>query len=110
MNASPAPVVIAAAVNKARREITAHFMQMNAAAPGDAVAFVPGKLIVRRQFEKMLARGVVKEAGKGLYWLDIPAYNADTQARRNRLVPVVIVVALTLAAVLTLAYQGGGLD
>jgi hypothetical protein len=104
--ASQAPVVIAAAVNKARREITAHFMQMNAIAPGDAVAFVPERLIVRRQFEKMLAKGVVKQAGKGLYWLDIPAYNAETQSRRARLVPVVIVVALIIAAVITLGYRG----
>ena len=108
--ASQAPVIIAAAVNKARRDITAHFMQMNAVAPGDAVAFVPGKVIVQRQFDKMLARGVVKQAGKGLYWLDIPAYNADTQSRRNRLVPIVIVLVLILALVLTMGYQGGGLD
>ena len=104
--ASPAPVVIAAAINKAKRQITGHFMQMNAVAPGDAVAFVPERPIVRRQFDRMLASGVVKQAGQGLYWLDIPAYNADTEARRRRLVPIVIVVALILAAVITLGYRG----
>lgn len=106
MASSPAPVIIAAAINRARRAITAHFMQMNAVAPGDAVAFVPDRLIVRRQFEKMLAKGVVKQAGPDRYWLDVPAYNADTQARRNRLVPIVIVVVLILAAVITLGYRG----
>ena len=106
MSASPAPVIVAAAVNRARRQITAHFMALHAIAPGDAVAFVPARPIIRRQFEKMLARGVVKEAGNGLYWLDIQAYNADTEQRRARLVPVVIVVALILAAAITLAYRG----
>lgn len=110
MAGSPAPVIIAAAVNRARREVTGHFMQLNAVAPCDAVAFVPGTLIVRRQFEKMLRRGVVKQAGQGLYWLDIPAYNADEQSRRNRLVPIVIVVVLILVAVIMFGYTGSTLD
>lgn len=106
MASSPAPMIVAALVSKARREITAHFMQLHAVTPGDAVAFVPDKLIVRRQFDKLVARGVIKQAGKDLYWLDTAAYNNDIEARRRKLVPVVIVVFVVLAAVLTLAYQG----
>jgi len=103
---SPAPVIIAAAVNRARRQITAHFMALHAVAPGDAVGFVPARPIVRRQFDKMLAHGVVKEAGKGLYWLDIDAYNADTESRRARLVPIVIIVTVLFAGLMLFLYQG----
>jgi 4-amino-4-deoxy-L-arabinose transferase-like glycosyltransferase len=101
---------IVAAIYKAEREITGHFMQMHAVAPGDAVAFVPGNRSVRNQLDRMLARGAIKQAGQGLYWLDIPAYNADRQRRRSRLVPIAILVAVIAALALTLGYRGGGLD
>ena len=105
MNANAAPVIVAA-INRARRQISGHFMHHRAIAPGDAVDFVPDRPIVKRQFEKMLARGVVKQAGAGRYWLDIDAYNADIARRRGRLVPVVIALAILAAVLLTFLYQG----
>jgi len=104
--ASPAPVIVAAVVNRARREITAHFLAFHAISPGEAVAFAPASPIARRQFEKMRTAGVVREAGKDLYWLDVPAYHADIATRRAKLVPVVIIVSLLAAAVLLLLYRG----
>lgn len=106
MSTTPAPVIVAGVGNAARREITAHFLAFHAISPGDAVAFTPAKLVAQRQFEKMLASGAVKQASKGLYWLDVAAYHAEIEARRARLVPVVIVASLVIAAVLLFFYRG----
>ena len=104
MASSPGPVIVAAANNRAQREITGHFMALHAIAPGDAVAFVPGRPAVQRQFDKMRASGVIREAIKGHYWLDVPGYYADIQSRRSRMVPIVIAVSLAIAGAITMLY------
>ena len=77
-----------------------------AVTPADAVEYKPGRAIVQRQFDKLVARGVIVPVGEGRYWLDTAAYNADIEARRRRLVPIVIVVVLIVAAAITLGYRG----
>jgi hypothetical protein len=97
---------IAALVMRARRKIAAHFMAQHAISAEEAVGFVPGSLIMKRQFECWQARGVVRQAGPGRYWLDLNAYRADDEARRRRMVPVVVVLVLILVGVMMLFYQG----
>ena len=93
--ASPIPI-IAALVTRARRRIAAHFFVHHATSAQDAVPFVPERPIARRQFERMQARGIVREAGRGRYWLDTAAYQANIERRRSILVPVVIALAVLL--------------
>ena len=103
---SPAPA-IAAMVMRARRKIASHFFVHHAVSAEDAVAFVPDRLIMRHQFEKMQTRGVVRDAGGGKYWLDTAAYQADIDRRRRILVPVVLVLVVLAALVLMLVgYRG----
>lgn len=103
---SPAPA-IAAMVIRARRKIAGHFFVHHATSAEDAVAFVPDRLIMRRQFERMQARGVIREAGAGRYWLDTAAYQADLDRRRRILVPLVIMLMVATALVTALAgYRG----
>ncbi|MES2989686.1 MAG: hypothetical protein V4808_17475 [Pseudomonadota bacterium] len=97
--ASPAPA-IAAMIMRARRKIAGHFFVHHATSAEDAVAFVPQRRIMRRQFEQMQARGIVRDAGSGKYWLDTAAYQADGDRRRRILVPVVIVLAVVAAGVI----------
>jgi hypothetical protein len=103
---SPAPA-IAAMVMRARRKIAGHFFVHHATSAEDAVAYVPQRMIMRRQFEHMRARGILRDAGSGKYWLDTAAYQADIDRRRRILVPVVIVLAVALALAIALAgYRG----
>lgn len=103
---SPAPA-IAAMVMRARRKIAGHFFVHHATAAEDAVAFVPQRPIMRRQFEQMQARGVIRDAGGGKYWLDTAAYQAESDRRRRRLVPIVILLCVAAAAVIMWAgYRG----
>ncbi len=103
--ASPMPA-IAAAIMRARRKIAAHFFVHHAVSAEDAVTFVPDRHIMRRQFEHMKARGVVREASPGRYWLDTAAYQAEIDRRRAILVTVVIVLCLVIAGVVLFFYRG----
>lgn len=100
------PAIIVAAGRRAQRRITAHFLAQHAIGPGDAVAFVPDRPSVQREFARMRARGVIHEVGKGTYWIDVAAYNRDIEWRRRSLVPIVIAVVVLLALVLTVFYRG----
>ncbi|RYY28990.1 MAG: hypothetical protein EOP62_01345 [Sphingomonadales bacterium] len=104
--ASPAPA-IAAMIVRARRKIAGHFFVHHATSADDAVAFVPQRAIMRRQFEKMQARGVIRDAGGGKYWLDTAAYQADIDRRRRKLIPIVILLCVAAAVVIMLlGYRG----
>jgi hypothetical protein len=103
--ASPVPSIIAAMALQARRRIADHFCVQHAIGAEDAVAFVPQSRIDRGQFERMLGRGIVREAGEGRYWLDIQAYHDEIESQRRKLVPIVIVVAVITAGLILLAYR-----
>ena len=102
---SPAPA-IAAAIVRARRKIAAYFFVEHAISADEAVAYVPRGRIERTEFGRMRARGVIRETDQGKYWLDTAAFQADADRRRAILVPVVIVLAVAAAVVLTFAYRG----
>jgi hypothetical protein len=104
--ASPVPSIVAAMVSRAGRRIADHFYVHHAISAEDAVAFAPQNPIERGQFERMQARGVVREAEPGRYWLDITAYQAEAEARRRTLVPIVIVLCVIVAGLITLGYRG----
>jgi hypothetical protein len=96
----------AAAVARSGRKVVAYFYAMHAISAEDAVSYKPERPVDARQFERMRAGGLVHEASPGKFWLDIPAYEADRSARRRRLVPIVILLALIAAAIPLFFYQG----
>ena len=104
--ASPVPSMIAAMIVRARRRIADHFYVQHAIGAEDAVAFVPQSRIERGQFERMLARGVVRQAGEGRYWLDIDAYRGEIESQRRKLVPIVIILTVIFAGLILFAYRG----
>jgi hypothetical protein len=103
---APPPPTIAAMVMRARRKIAAHFFVHHAVSAEDAVAFVPQRPVMRREFEQMQGRGVIREASSGKYWIDTAAYQADADRRRRILVPIVIVLVVIVAGLITLGYRG----
>ncbi|WP_404334236.1 hypothetical protein AB2M62_12705 [Sphingomonas sp. MMS12-HWE2-04] len=104
--ASPVPSIVAGLVVRARRRIAAHFFVHHATSADDAVAYVPQSPIETRQFARMQSKGVVREAAAGRYWLDTAAFQAESDARRRRLVPIVIALCVLAAVLVTFAYQG----
>src|SRR4051794_39072894 len=86
----------AAALAKARRDIQHHFFSHDAVRPDRAIAFEPGRRIEQRLFDGMLARGIVREAKPGLYWLDVVAYDIDLRQRFTRVRTVLLIMVLAL--------------
>jgi hypothetical protein len=88
----------AAVIARARRDIQHHFFSHDAVRPDRAVGFEPYSRIQRRQFERMLDRGIVRQTLAGTYWLDVVAYDDDLQARYRR-VKIALFVAIAVLLV-----------
>ncbi len=104
MISSSVPVSIGALAAGARRRIRAHFFALHAVSAEEAVPFVPQRAIERRQFERMQRAGIIHDAGQGRYWFDLAAFQKDQDRTRAILVPVVVVLCLAIAGLLTLLY------
>lgn len=89
---------IAVAVQHARRRVERHFLHARAFDAGTAVAFEPGRRLVRRQFEKLVKSGVVIEAGPGLFYIDRKQLAEATRRRQRRILAVLGTVAVAGAA------------
>ncbi len=88
----------AAAVTRARRLVISHFMGMNAVSADSGVDFVPARRLEAKQFDRLRGEGVIKPAKSGFY-IDIPAYDAWSRARRKREAFVLTLVMLVLMGV-----------
>jgi len=88
----------AAAIARARRDVQHHFFSQDAVRPDRAVAFESSRTIEQRQFERMIDRGIIREAKPGAYWLDVVAYDVDLQQRYKR-VRIALIVVLIIFAV-----------
>jgi hypothetical protein len=104
--ASPVPSIVAGLVMRARRKIASHFFVHHATDADEAVVYVPQSPIEQRQFERMQRKGVIREAGAGRYWIDTAAYQADIDARRRKLVPIILLLILIAAAIPLFFYKG----
>jgi hypothetical protein len=85
-----------------RHRIAGHLLAMHAISPGDAVAYTPQTAKAAAEFDRLRARGIVREAIRGHYWLDWAAFNAETDARRSRLSMIAGFGALAIAGALML--------
>ncbi len=104
--ASPVPSIIPGMSLRARRRIASHFLFYHATSAEDAVAYVPQSPVEQRQFARMQAKGVIREAAPECYWLDRARQAADVEARRRVLVPIVVVLCVAAAALILLGYRG----
>jgi hypothetical protein len=87
-------------VAKARRRIIDHFMSADAVSAESAVAFVPKRLIIERQFARFQRGGVIRTTDDGRYWIDIPSYRKWENSRRVRVAAAAIIVVAAAAALL----------
>ena len=101
---APQPGIMVASIAAAtRRRIATHLRDAGALSADTAVAYTPGRMIERRQFEWMKKRGLVHEGAAGLWYLDEAAWSDDTARRRKRIGIAMIAGAAIAAALAALA-------
>jgi hypothetical protein len=89
---------------RVRGRVPAAFAAQHAIAPDDAIAFTPDPPDVRA-FDRLRAAGVIQQAGER-FWLDLPRYHAEEEARRKRMWPIALGVAVLLAVLVLFLYRG----
>lgn len=90
-----------------RGDVAPVFVERNALAAADAIAFVPGTAALRRQFAALVRDGAIRHPRAGVFYFDYAAYEAAAKARSRRRAPLLAIVAVTIAAVATRFYVGG---
>ncbi len=60
-------------------------MAANAVSAESAVTYEPGRNIRQRQFDRMRDAEVIRTAGEGRYWIDVPRYDQWSRGRRKRI-------------------------
>jgi hypothetical protein len=88
---------------RVRGRVPAAFAARHAIASEDAIAFTPDPPDVRA-FERLRAVGVIRQAGNR-FWLDLPRYHAEEEARRRRMWPIGLGIAVLLAMLVLLFYH-----
>lgn len=104
MSAAKQGLVAAVRGRGARQRIANYFYAMHAISAEDAVRYLPQQPDERRQFEQLRAAGIVREAGRGDYWLDRAGFRAAEDALSRAVAPWVMLLALLIGASLTLFY------
>ncbi|MGY4396759.1 hypothetical protein ACVWZA_001944 [Sphingomonas sp. UYAg733] len=90
---------------RVRGRTAAIFLARHAISPGDAIDHAPEERD-RPAFDRLRAKGIVREVGPGRYWFDIPAAFHDAEALSRRMVPIVIIAALAVSGIAMLFYRG----
>lgn len=89
-----------------RGSIAPRFVDAHALSVEDAMPFVPAGTREARQFATMVRDGSIRMPRAGRFYFDIDAYEAATEARRRRMLPVLVIVPLLIALVAALSYVG----
>lgn len=98
--ATSAGAVVAAAAARARREVREHFENAGAFNPGHAVSYQPPSYLHERQFDLLVGRGILREAGTGRFWINREAVELEAQRRRRaaKILFFIMLVGLVIAA------------
>lgn len=103
-----APVRLSPALSargRAQGRIIGDFCDAHAVTPYDTILYTPAPRD-RDAFAAMVAARLIRREGRAYYWFDRNAWDAALAARQRRIVPVAIGVALAIAGVAMLFYQG----
>jgi len=102
----PMPPIEAAFIGRNRRAIVRYLMAKHALDPGDAIAMrLPGPG-VKRAMRQLVLRGIVYQQQPGHFYLDLAAWRADADRRRQQGVIIALAVVGVAVAGLMLLYRG----
>lgn len=99
------PVGPTATRHRIRGDLAGWFLDRHAIAAEDAVRFTP-RPGDTRAFARLLRLGIVREPRPGHFYFDLAAHYAHAEAMRRRMVPILIVLSVLVAALATLLYRG----
>ncbi len=85
--------------------IAPRFVDAHAVTADDAIAFTPADAREAKAFAAMIADGSIRMPRQGRFYFDMDAYEAAAAARRAKSVPVMLIVALPVAAVAVAFYR-----
>jgi hypothetical protein len=80
----------------AERRVTERLLQMNAVSPGSGQPLADLRGSDGRALRRLAASGVIRDEGAGRYYVYAPAYAAMRGHRRQRLILVLLFVALAM--------------
>lgn len=89
-----APAVIA----RHRRKIISHFLSQNAVTPEKAVGYEPPRRIDRRLFDRLREREVIRQNGRGAYYIDVASLDSYNRSRRRLAGGVIAALAVLAGA------------
>lgn len=95
--ATSVAAIAAAMAAKARREICEHFEERDAFGPTQAIEYDPPSDLHRRQFESLVARGILLDTVDGRYWFDRAAFRAEEERNRAAAVAMLKILLIIFA-------------
>lgn len=96
----------AGSTDLAQYRVQRHFAAHRAFAPRDAIEYAPSGQADRKAFERLRAAGVILEAQPAYYWFDLDRMGRNRQRKRNPKTYVAIALAVVLACLAYMLYQG----
>lgn len=86
--------------------VPALFLARHAIGPNDAIAFLPRDPAEQADFDRLRARGIVRQTVPGNFYYDLDAHYVAIERRRRFVVPVAIVVSILIAWIATWFFRG----
>ncbi len=77
----------------AERRIVEQFLDLDAVSAADAVAYEPKHPSRRRAFDRLKGADVIREAGRGRFYLDEANWDKRRGFRRSRIASAVVLAA-----------------
>ncbi len=85
--------------------VAPRFVEAHAVTASDAMPFTPADAREAKAFAAMVADGSIRMSAPGRFWFDMQAHEAAAAVRRAKRVPVLLIVALLIAAVAVAFYH-----
>ena len=92
--------------HRIRGTIPGLFLAHHAIHAEDAIAFVPRDPREQSAFNRLRARGIVRQEGTGRFYFSLKAHYAAAERRRRFAVPTAIIGSVLLAWIATLFFRG----
>ena len=94
-----------AALDRTRRRLAQFFMANHALSPEDAIYFSTTTAADEKVFLRMQRQGLIHDAGRKRYYLDLDTYDAHIDRRRRWGVIVAVTLSVLIAVVAMLLYR-----
>ena len=92
--------------HRIRGVVPALFLARHAIEPDDAIAFLPRDPRAQADFDRLRARGIVRQTAPGNFYYDLDAHYAAIERRRRFVVPIAILASILIAWIATRFFRG----